>query len=53
MNEREGGGGVLNGVLVCVCVWLVGWLGASGNIEYFILCVAISLSVRLVDLYKL
>ena len=32
--------------MVCVC----GWLGASGSIEYFILCVAISLSVRLVDL---
>ena len=24
VNEREGGGGVLNGVCVCVCVWLVG-----------------------------
>ena len=37
---------------VCVCVCVVGgWLGAVGSVQGCILCVAICLLVRLVDLH--
>ena len=37
-------------VYVCVCV-VGGWLGAVGSVQGCILCVAICLLVRLVDLH--